>query len=75
MFFCDRVRASPPVLSMRVQTIQCIVKKSKFVGLDEEIGFSAPNSCSLPWLVKGATRLCTFKKECNKLELNVGQYF
>jgi hypothetical protein len=29
----------------------------------------------LPWLVKGATRLCTFKKECNKLELNVGQYF
>jgi hypothetical protein len=29
----------------------------------------------LPWLVKGATQLCTSKKECNKLELTAGQYF
>jgi hypothetical protein len=28
----------------------------KCAGLAQEIGFSEPNSCSLPWLVKG-TRL------------------
>jgi hypothetical protein len=38
------------------------VKKSKSVGLAEEIGFSAPDSCSLLWLVKGVTHVCTFKK-------------
>ncbi len=44
--------------------------------LAQEIGFSAPNSCSLPWLViKGATQLCTSKKECNKLNLTAAQYF
>jgi len=26
-----------------------ILKKSKCAGLSQEIGFSAPNSCSLPW--------------------------
>ncbi len=42
----------------------------------QEIGFSAPNSCSLPWLVKGATQLCTSKKkECNKLDLTAAQNF
>ncbi len=41
----------------------------------QEIGFSAPNSCSLPWLVEGATQLCTSKKECNKLDLTAAQYF
>jgi hypothetical protein len=45
------------------------VKNSKCVGLAQEIGFSAPNSCRLLWLVKGATQLCTSKKECNKLNL------
>jgi len=74
VFFCDGVRASPPVLSMRLQTVKFISKKSKFVGLDQEIGFSAPNLCSLPWLVTGATQLCTFKKECNKLDLTTAQY-
>jgi hypothetical protein len=34
-------------------------------------GFSAPNACNLPWLVKGTTQVCTSKKECNKLD----QYF
>jgi hypothetical protein len=29
----------------------------------------------LPWLVKGATQLCTSKKECNKLDLTAAQYF
>jgi hypothetical protein len=45
------------------------VKVSKFAGLAQEINFSAPNSCHLPWLVKGATQLCTSEKECNKLDL------
>ncbi len=69
------LRASPLVLSMWLQTVQFIVKKSKCTGLDEEIGFSAPNSCSLPWLVKGATQSCTSKKECNKLDLTAAEYF
>jgi hypothetical protein len=51
------------------------VKKSKCAGLAQEIGFSAPNSCSLLWLVKGATQLCISKKERNKLDLTAGQYF
>jgi len=38
-------------------------------------GFSAPNSCSLQWLVKCATQLCTSKKDCNKLDLTAAQYF
>jgi hypothetical protein len=45
------------------------------VGLAQEIGFIAPNSGSLPWLVKGATQLCTYQKECNKLDLIAAQYF
>jgi len=39
------------------------------------MGFSAPNLCSLPWLVKGATQQCISKKECNKLDLTPAQYF
>jgi hypothetical protein len=61
-------------LHQRLQTVKFIVKKSQLVGLDQEIGFSAPNSSSLPWLVKGTTQLCTFKKECNKLDLTTAQY-
>jgi hypothetical protein len=52
------LRASPAVLSMRLQTVKFIVEKSKCAGLAQEIGFSAPNSCSLPWLIKGTTQLC-----------------
>jgi len=73
--FATRLRASPPVLSMSLQTVQSIVKKSKCAGLAPEIGFSAPNLCSLPWLVKGTTQLCTSKKKCNKLDLTAAQYF
>jgi hypothetical protein len=51
------------------------VKKSKCAGLAQEIGFSAPNLYSLPWLVKGTTQLCTSKKECKKLDLTAAQYF
>jgi hypothetical protein len=48
----------------------------KCAGLAQEIGFSAPNSCGLPWLVKGTTtQLCTSKIECNKLYLTAAQYF
>jgi hypothetical protein len=47
------------------------VQKSKCSGLAQEIDFSAPNAGSLPWLVKGATQLYTFQKECNKLDLTV----
>jgi len=65
----DVLRASPPVLSMWLQTVKFIAKKSKFAGLAQEIGFSAPNSWRLLWQVKGATQLCTSKKECNKFDL------
>jgi hypothetical protein len=52
------------------------VKKSKCGGSAQEIGFSAPNSCGLPWLVKGTTQLCTSKKkERNKLDPPPVQYF
>jgi hypothetical protein len=60
---------------MRLQTIKFIAKKSKCASLAQEIGFSAPNSCSLLWLEKGAAQLCTSKKECNKLNLTATQYF
>jgi len=51
------------------------VKNSKVAGLVQEIGFSAPNSCSLPWVVKGTTELRTSKEEVNKLDLTTAQYF
>jgi hypothetical protein len=70
----DSLRASPMVLSMWLQTEICC-NKVKCAGLAQEIGFSAPNSCSLLWLVKGTTQLCTSKKECNKLNLTAAQYF
>jgi len=44
-----------------------IVKMCSF--LSEEVKVFAPNSCNLPWLVKGATQLCTSKTEYNKLDL------
>jgi len=59
---------------MWLQTVIFIVKYSKCAGLAQEIGFFAPNSCSLPWLVKGATQLCTSKKECSKLDLTSAEY-
>jgi hypothetical protein len=70
------VRASPTVLTMWLHILQCIAKTSKCAGLAQEIGFSAPNSCKLAWLVKGATPLWTSQqKECNKLHLTASQYF
>jgi hypothetical protein len=50
-------------------------KKSKCPGLAEEIGFSAPNSCNLEWLVEGVTQLCTSTKECNKLNLTAAAHY
>jgi len=58
-----------------LQTAKFIMKNSKCVGLAQEIGFSASNSCSLPWLLKGATHLCTSKTECNKLDLTMAEFF
>jgi hypothetical protein len=76
VFVCViELRASPLVLSMRLQTVKFVVRKSKSAGLAQEIRFSAPNSCSLQWLVKCTTELCTCKKECNKLDLTVAKYF
>jgi hypothetical protein len=43
---------------MLLQTVEFIAKKSKCASLAQEIGFSAPNACSLPWLVKGAKQRC-----------------
>jgi hypothetical protein len=51
------------------------MNQSKRAGLAQEISFSAPDSCSLPWLVKGTPQLYTSKKECNKLDLPAAQYF
>jgi hypothetical protein len=70
------LRASPTVLSIWHQTVKFIAKKSKCAGLAQEIGFSAPNLCSLLWLVKGTTQLCTSSSEdCNELDLTASQYF
>jgi hypothetical protein len=43
--------------------------------LTQQNGFSAPNRCTLAWLVNGATQWCTSKKECNILDLIAAQYF
>jgi hypothetical protein len=40
-----------------------------------ENGFSAPNSCSLLWVVKGATQLGTSKNECNYIGPNCNSVF
>ncbi len=45
--YISRVRASPQVLSMWLETIKFIAKKWKCAGLAQEISLSAPNSCSL----------------------------
>jgi len=58
-----------------LQTVKFIEKKSKCAGFAQEIGFSARNWCSLPWLVEGAIQLCTSKKQCNKLDLTAAQCF
>jgi len=63
------------MLSMWLQTVKFIVKQSKCAGSAQEIDFSAPNLCNLPWLVKGAIQLYTSKKKCNKLNLTAAQYF
>jgi len=60
---------------MFLKTVKFTAKMSKCASLPEEIGFSAPKSCSFPWLVKGATHLCASTKECNKLDLIAAQYF
>jgi hypothetical protein len=72
-------RAGCESISTRAQYVtpdrKKILKKSKCAGLAHEVDFSALNSCSLLWLVKGATQLCTSRKECNKLDLTAAEYF
>jgi hypothetical protein len=58
-----------------LQTVNIYCEKVEMCCLAQEIGYSAPNSCSLPWLLKGATELRTSEKECNKLDLTAAQYF
>jgi hypothetical protein len=58
-----------------VHTVKFIAKKLKCDSLAQEIGFSASNSRPLPWLVKGATQMCTSIKEYNQLHMTVAQYF
>jgi hypothetical protein len=69
------LRASPTLLSMSLQIVESIAKIFKGAGLAQEIGCSAPNLCSLLWLVKGATQFCNSQKYCNKLKLTAAQYF
>jgi len=66
------VRASPWVYVTPDSKIYC--EKVKMCRVISPISFSAPNWWRLPWLVKGATKVCTSKKECNKLDLTVAQY-
>ncbi len=47
--FFHSFRASPPVLSIRLQIVKPIANKPKCAGLAQEIGSSTPNSRSLPW--------------------------
>ncbi len=51
------------------------MKGSKCASVAQEIGFSAPNSSTLPWLVQRAIELCNSKNECNRLDLTEAQYF
>jgi hypothetical protein len=41
------LQASPPVLTMWFQRVKFILKTSNCASLAQEIGFSAPNSCSM----------------------------
>jgi len=67
------LRASTPVLSMWPQSIKSIVKESKCPGLAYEIGFSVPNSCSLPWLVS-PQHSCAPPKRNEWLRLNISDW-
>jgi hypothetical protein len=42
--------------------LKFIVNKSKCAGLAQEIGFSAPNSGSLPWLAKAQHSCAPLKR-------------
>ncbi len=72
---CRFLKASPTVLSKWLQIVKVFAKKWKCACLAQEIDLFAPNPCSLPWLVKGATQLCTSKKEYKNLDLTAAQYF
>jgi hypothetical protein len=50
-------------------------EKSKFTGLAQENSFGSTEFQSLLWLVKGAARLFTWRKECNKYDLTINQCF
>jgi hypothetical protein len=52
-----------------------LFKKVKIFRFCSRTWFFAPNLCSLPRLVKGATQLCTSQSEYYKLHLTMVQYF
>jgi hypothetical protein len=70
------VRASPPVLSMWLQTVKFIVKKSKCAGLAQEIGFFCTNFVHLSLGGKSRNTIVHLQKnEGNKSDLTAAQYF
>jgi hypothetical protein len=64
----NALRESPPVLSMWLETVKFIAKKSKSAGLTQEIGFSAPNAVA----GKGHNTVVHLQKKV-KLDLTVAQ--
>ncbi len=71
----DHLRVSPTLAQYVTRESKFSAKKLTCAGFALEIGFPAPNSCSLLWLVKGTTQFCTSKKECNKFDLTTTQHF
>ncbi len=65
------------MLSMGLQTVKFIAKTSKCAGLAQEIGFSTPNSCGFPWLVKGTFSCAPPKKSVinwTSLQLSISDW-
>jgi len=50
-------------------------EKSKYGGLAQKIGFDSAQLQNLQCLVKGAAKLCTCRKECNKYDFTGAQCF
>ncbi len=70
-----QLRASPTVLGMWSCTVKLNEGNPTYAGLAQKNGFGSAELCMLPWLVKGAAVLCTYRKECNKYDLPATQCF
>jgi hypothetical protein len=60
--YLRQARASPPVLSMVLQTVKFIVKKSKCVSLSQEIGFFGTKLVQLAVADKSCNTVVHLKK-------------